>query len=122
VIVHPASRWTLGANGDWGTEADAAGPGQSATWKGVAGYVRFAVSSSLALAARSEVFDDLDGFRTGVSQTLREVTFTPEKRVTERLYLRGDVRFDRSSQLVYDKPGGFSNTQSTVLVSAFYTF
>jgi hypothetical protein len=121
-IVRPASRWTLGANGDWGKEAGAAGPGQAATWSGAALYVRFAACSSFALAARGEVFDDLDGFRTGVSQTLREVTLTPEKRVTDRLYLRGDLRFDRSSKLVFQKPDGSSKTQSTVLVSAFFTF
>lgn len=121
-IVHPGSRWTLGANGDWGSEADAAGPGENATWSGGAVYVRFNACSTFALDARGEVFDDLDGFRTGVPQTLREVTFTPEKRVTDRLTLRGDLRFDRSSTLVFDKPDGLSKTQSTVLVSAFFAF
>ena len=121
-IVRPSSRLTLGANGDWGNETSAAGPGQTATWSGVAVYARFQACPSFALAARGEYFDDLDGFRTGVGQILREVTLTPEKRLTDQLYVRGDLRFDRSSQPVFDDPDGASRTQSTMLVSAFFTF
>lgn len=120
--LRPPGRLTLAANGDWGTEADAVGPGQDGTWKGIALYARLSLSDRCALTARGEYFEDLDGVRTGVAQKLRELTLTPETRVTPHFGLRGDLRVDHSSQLVFDKPGGPSQTQPTVLFEALYSF
>ena len=120
--LRPGSRLTLGANGDWGTEAEAVGPGRDGSWSGIALYARLAVCESFALAARGEYFEDLDGVRTGVPQKLREFTLTTEKRLTPHLHVRGEGRVDHSSRLVFDKPDGPVRTQPTMMLQAFYTF
>jgi hypothetical protein len=120
------SRLTLGANADWGTEQNAvpAGPGVSddAVWSGVAGYVRLTVTPLFAVIARGESFDDRDGVRTGVAQTLSEFTLTPELRLTEHLLVRGDARLDRSNHHVFEKDQGLSQTQPSVLLDVIYSF
>ncbi len=88
---------SLGLNFDHGREQNALGLGADASWRGTAGYARVAVSKKWALNFRGEVFDDPDGARTGVAQTLREVTFTPEYRIDEHTIIRADLRKDWSS-------------------------
>jgi len=116
------SRLTLGANADWGTEENAVAPGEDALWWGVVGYVRFTVTPSFALIARGESFDDRDGVRTGIAQTLSEFTVTPELRLTEHLLVRGDARLDRSNQHVFEKDQGLSQSQPSVLLDVLYSF
>ncbi|HEX5315412.1 MAG TPA: outer membrane beta-barrel protein, partial [Candidatus Kapabacteria bacterium] len=94
----------------------------AAVWKGIAVYLRFTVSDALAFIVRGEVFDDLNGVRTGTSQSLREVTLTPEWKPTEHLTLRGDLRFDHSSALVFNHGGNVWGSQTTASVNALYSF
>src|SRR5205814_6326528 len=96
-------RLVLGANADWGTDQNAVAPGTDAVWSGVAGYARLVVTSAFALVVRGESFDDRDGARTGIAQTLSEFTATPELRLTERLVVRADARLDRSNHHVFEK-------------------
>ena len=121
-IWKAGNRWTFVANADWGTDRDAVAPGKDGTWSGIAGYVRVAVTPAFALTARGESFDDLDGVRTGVGQTLQEVTLTPELRLTPHLVLRGDARLDHSNRSVFEKSLGFTHSQPTVLLNALYSF
>jgi hypothetical protein len=121
-IWKATSRLTLAVNGDWGSETGAVVAGEDARWDGVAGYARIAASGSLAVILRGEYFEDQDGARTGVAQSLWEFTFTPEARLTDRLILRSDVRVDGSDQAVFEKRNEHTDTQSTVLVSALYAF
>jgi hypothetical protein len=116
-------RLTLGANGDWGSDRNAVGPGQDAQWSGAAGYARFTVTPSFALVVRGESFDDRDGFRTGTAQTLSEFTLTPELRLTPHFLVRADARVDRSNHDVFEKSQPLAtNTQSTVLFGVLYSF
>jgi len=115
-------RTTMGINGDWGTDANAAGPGADARWSGVAGYLRLTVTPSFAVSARGEVFDDRDGARTGTAQTLREATVTPELRLTPHLLLRADARLDHSDLSVFEKDAGFAGSQPTLLFDVVATF
>ena len=115
-------RATIGINGDWGTDANAAGAGADARWSGVAGYLRVTVTPSFALSARGEMFDDRDGARTGTAQTLREVTVTPELRLTPHLLLRADARLDHSDLPVFEKRVGLANTQPSILLDVVGTF
>ncbi len=114
--------WTFAANGDWGAERNALGPGADAHWSGIAGYLRWDVTRGCAWALRAETFDDVDGARTGVSQRLSELTLTPEAKVSANLRVRGDLRFDRSNRPVFEKRGGASDSQTTLLVEALYGF
>jgi len=116
------SRLTLGANAGWGTDRDAVAPGSDAVWSGAAGYLRLVVNPSFALIARGEFFDDRDGVRTGIVQSLDEFTITPELRLTPHVLVRADARLDRSNHRVFEKNQGLARSQPTVLLDALYSF
>ena len=107
----------------YGTERGAVVPGQLAAWTGVVGYARLGVSGLFALCLRAEYFDDGDGARTGVAQRLKDVTVTPELRVSPHFIFRSDLRVDWSDRPVFEKKGGeTSRTQPTVALNAIYMF
>ncbi len=115
-------RLTLGVNADWGTDRNAVPSGKDAVWSGAAGYVRLMIVPSFALIARGETFDDRDGARTGVSQSLSEFTVTPELRLTPRLLVRADARVDRSNHRVFEESQGLARSQPTALFDVVYSF
>lgn len=107
----------------YGTERGAVVSGQRATWAGVVGYARLGLSRTTALCLRGEYFNDPDGARTGVAQKLKEVTVTPEVRVSSHFVFRSDLRLDWSDKPVFEKKGGeTSRTQPTVALNAIYMF
>ena len=95
--------------------------GENAVWSGIASYVRFSVTPTFAVTLRGESFDD-SGIRTGIDQTLREVTLTPELRLTPSVLIRADARIDRSNRAVFEKDAGFVRSQPTVLFDVIYSF
>jgi hypothetical protein len=117
-------RFSIGANFDYGREANAMGPGEDASWTGGAVYARIAVFGPLSVTARGEVFRDTSGFRTGVPQTLAEVTLTPEFRASSGFLLRVDLRRDRSDRRVFEHHGRgeLHRSQTTVTLNALCTF
>jgi hypothetical protein len=115
--VKAAEQITLGINGDLGRESDVPDIGD-ATWLGVAGYARWDATPKIALAARAEVFDDQDGARTGLAQTLFEATVSPSFKLGDNIVLRGDLRFDRSDQESFMTEDGTGTQQVTVAVNA----
>ena len=121
-IWKPREGLTIGVNGDWGSEQGAAGGGGDARWSGLAGYVRVARATGCALTLRGEVFEDRDGVRTGVDQTLAELTLSPEKRLGEHMIVRADLRVDHSNHDVFEEDGGTRDTQATILLNALYSF
>ena len=120
------ARWlTLGFNADRGTErfdTDQVGITSAATWSGAAGYLRATITPSFALIARGESFDDRDGVRTGVAQTISEFTLTPELRLTPHLLARADGRVDHSNRAVFEKANGLVRSQPTILFGLIYSF
>ena len=129
-VLKDAHGRSLGINGDWASEDWRPGEGALTTpgfrpthhWMGIAGYARAPLTSSLALIARAEYFDDRDGDRTGTAQDLSEWTVTPELKLTPRMILRADVRSDRSNRSVFQKDSRRVDSQTTVLVNALYAF
>jgi hypothetical protein len=130
VAIGKALPWlTLAANYDYGREpgAGAIDAGMTtkpdATWQGLALYGRADLSSRAAISVRGEWFDDPDGARTGVAQTLREITFTPEFTVREGFLLRGDVRRDWSDRHVFeDHDEATAAHQVTVSLSSVFVW
>ncbi|MBI3581507.1 MAG: porin [Nitrospinae bacterium] len=111
-------------NYDSGSQSNGSATGGTATWTGVAGYARYALSTPFlsAIALRYESFNDADGFATGIKQTLNEGTITLEKAVDSAL-LRLDVRQDSSDQQVFTvSDGSTSKSQTTVTFGAVFTF
>ena len=89
-----------------------------AEWKGYAGIVKYDLSDRHSVAARGEVFNDEDGFRTGTAQRLKEVTLTWEIRLNGGLILRPEYRHDSSDVASFDN--GTKNSQNTVALGAMY--
>ena len=106
----------------YGSEPNAVTTGRTATWSGIVGYARFGLSDRFALILRGEYFADPDGARTGVEQYLKEITLTPEWRISSHFLVRADLRVDWSNQNVFENRSGFTNTQPTLLVDAIYMF
>jgi hypothetical protein len=113
---------TVGLNTDYGVEENSANNGESATWKGVAGYIRLNLAKDFSLVVRGEQFDDKNGLRTGVAQKLQEITLTPEFRPTEHFIIRGDLRFDKSDREVFQKKAEWQKTQTTISLNFLYAF
>ncbi len=106
----------------YGGEPNAVTAGQTATWSGIVGYVRFSPSDSFALNLRGEYFADPDGARIGVKQYLKEATLTPEWKISRHLLIRGDLRVDWSNRNVFEKKTAFASTQPTILLDVIYVF
>jgi hypothetical protein len=107
----------------YGSEKGAVTPGETASWSGIAGYARLGISDAFALCLRAEYFNDADGARTGTVQKVKEVTVTPEYKVSSHLILRGDLRVDWSDADVFSKnDGAFKGNQATVLLNGIYLF
>jgi hypothetical protein len=113
---------TLGINADYGHEALAIAPDQSAQWSGVALYVIYAFSDRFSLGFRAERFDDRQGARTGIPQTLKEVTLTPTFKVGKHWVFRGDLRRDWSDKAVFQEDAGYIRHQPTASFNILFVY
>jgi hypothetical protein len=117
-----SDRWSFAVNADYGTEEGDETDGGRVWWAGVAGYIRVTLHERFAVSVRAEFFRDPQGERTGTSQTLREVTITPEWKPTKGLALRGEVRHDWSGAPVFEQHSGTSKSQTTAALNVVYVF
>jgi hypothetical protein len=105
-----------------GTEENAGADGD-ATWTGVGVQPVFHLSEQLSLGARAELFSDNDAARTGVDQTLFNVSVAPAYALTPNLIMRAEGRLDVSSEEVYvDTDGEASSSQIIALAEALVVF
>ena len=114
VLVNANDNLSYYINFDYGQDKNI-GSGTS-KWTGIAGSFRRAIGKKYAVAGRLEFFDDIDGFSTGTKQKLGEVTVTGEYKMTGWLMTRIEFRNDWSNQSFFEKNGGTSKTQPTVLL------
>jgi hypothetical protein len=125
-ILKPTSTLTLGLNGDYGKEngTSLVNPGSDATWKGIAGYATYALTSKFSVAFRGETFHDDDGVRlgTGTRATLSEGTFTPTYKFTDHVLLRGEARYDKANQPILTKRGTLADKQTTVAANVIFVY
>ena len=82
---------------------------------GGAGYVRYQLTPKVALAGRAEYLSDRGGLFTGVTQALKEGTFTTEYKFVDGFLARGEWRRDFSNQRYFltDVLGILSREQTT---------
>ena len=94
---------------------------RSQAWQGAAGYIRRQLTGWLAVAPRYEVLTDRDGFATGISQTIHEVTLTAELVRRAGFLMRVEYRSDFTSQEFFLKNTSETvNHQQTLTVSLVY--
>lgn len=128
-IVHVTPQLTLATNGDYGSQNTANLPNGvlgKAVWQGVAGYINYKFNNEWRTSLRGEVFDDTNGFRTGVRQNWREITLTlgyaPMK--IKNLEVRTETRHDFSnvSSFVNANGIGSNKNQQSFAVEGLYRF
>ena len=108
------------ANYDYGRDTVA---GQAVRWQGIAGYLRYQITDTWAVAPRFEYLKDTDGFMTGTSQALKEVTLTAEHKIAGALLTRLEYRRDLSDTPFFLRRGGAAKkSQDTFTVGLVYAF
>jgi hypothetical protein len=122
---------TVVLQGDYGEESDALGPGLTATWWALGGWVTYDVSPALTVALRGDYVDDKDGFRTsgvlGYPTNSRNKfgsgTLTLNIKKWESALLRPEIRYDRSNLGAFtDSDGAPHNDQLTFALGVSYLF
>ncbi len=93
-----------------------------AGWAGLAGYVNYKLNDTWRSSLRAEVFDDKNGFRTGVRQNWRELTVTIGYSPVKNLELRGEARHDFSNvnSFVSSTGVGVNNGQQSYALEGVY--
>jgi hypothetical protein len=98
---HLSDALTVVANADYGRQSNTSSVTpkavNSATWKGVAGYLNYQFSDRFRTSLRLESFDDLDGYRTGIIQAWKEATLTLAYSPIKPLEIRFEARHDLSN-------------------------
>ncbi|HEY6400314.1 MAG TPA: porin, partial [Blastocatellia bacterium] len=91
---------------------------------GGAAYARYQFTPKFALAGRAEYLSDRGGLFSGVTQALKETTFTADYKLAEGLLMRGEWRRDFSNQRFFltDTPGVLKKEQNTATLGLVWWF
>ncbi len=132
----PTDLWTFILDFNHADESNVLGPfkpsgrgTKDARWDGLAGYVIYHFTDMLSGTLRAEFFDDVDGVRTGVKQTVWEITptlaFQPS--LFPGLTVRVEFRHDESDKRFFQgiaTPSGprFFSGQDTFAWEGIYSF
>jgi hypothetical protein len=129
VVTYKATdKLTLILNPDWGAQKNTATlvatGNNTSRWYGLAGYAVYQFNDLWRGSLRAEYFDDKDGYRTGVKQKWKEVTYTMAYLPTKNIELRGEVRLDRSNAPSFVDPNGVTSgkTQTSIALEALFKF
>jgi len=126
ITVKPIDPLTLIIDYDYGNDSDSVprdGLLRTAQWQGVAGYIVYNFTDDLSACLRAEVFDDVDGARTGARATYTEVTPTLTYKIAEGLFWRNEYRHDESdTKKVFGHEHNFQRGQDTLATELLYAF
>jgi len=135
--LQPVPAVVLQVEAHRGLQRDA---GTNLRWTGAVGTAFWRAARSVGISVRGEVLDDADGVTTGTPQTLRSLTISPwyfYREAQEGVFsnvefttfrlpafsLRPAVRFDRSTQPVFEtRDGSFKRSNLTAVVELVYLF
>jgi len=126
--ISATDKLSLMFNYDYGM--DRASTGEKVFWTGIGGYARYNLPPRWVITPRLEWFHDHDGFTTGQTQSLVELTLTGEFKIRDSLFSWVDdafsgqieVRFDRSNIAFFESNSGKKRSQITILVGLIYVF
>jgi hypothetical protein len=129
VTWNATPKLSLALEGDYviSREWAEAAPGESSAPShvaGGAGYVRYQLTSKMALAGRSEYLSDRGGLFSGTTQALKEFTGTYEYKFGEGFLTRVEYRRDWSNVPFFmtNKPGVLSPNQPTMTVGMVWWY
>jgi hypothetical protein len=111
---------SVAGNYDYGQDKQS---GAKVKWQGFAGYARFQPTEWFALSPRAEIYNDSEGFTTGMAQKLKEVTLTGELKSKDGVLFRLEYRRDFSDIGFFLKNAAtHSTSQNTVTAAMIYAF
>ena len=114
-------KFTLLGNFVYGSDGD--NTGNRGKWTGFAGYFKYAFNKNLAFSPRFEVLNDKDGLRTGVAQTVKDITLTQEVKLLDNFVTRFEFRRDFSNQRFFTNDDGRAlKNQNTFIIGLSYFF
>jgi Putative beta-barrel porin-2, OmpL-like. bbp2 len=89
---------------------------------GGAGYFRYQLTPKIAVGMRAEYLSDRGGLFSGVTQALKETTFTTEYKFVEGFLARGEWRSDFSNQPYFltDVLGRLKKDQNTATLGLIW--
>jgi opacity protein-like surface antigen len=120
---NPTSKLSLAVNYDYGRGDMPVGFLNPVWWSGVAGYLRYAFTDSVAASTRYEYYDDHNGFTLGTAPAhINEVTETFEKTVHKNFITRLEFRYDDANQPIFAKASTLTDYQPTVTLGLMYVF
>lgn len=120
LLLTPNSKSNVYFNFDYGTDKNV-GPRQN--WTGFAAAARYQLTNRFAIAPRVEVFNDIDGFATGVTQLVKEFTLTGEMKIHDGFLGRLEYRRDMSDKPYFDRGAGVMVAKNqTTLALGFIAF
>ncbi|HEY3280885.1 MAG TPA: porin, partial [Armatimonadota bacterium] len=122
VTYNATPKWSFILNHDFAWQDKLPGASRNAMWTGLAGYAKYAINDVSAGVVRAEWFWDRDGFSTGTSQTLKEVTATYERKIAKNLITRLELRHDWSSQATFNDKGSPKKGQTTLTLGGVLLF
>ncbi len=112
---------TLMGNFVYGSDGD--NDGNRGKWTGFAGYFKYAFNNRFAFSPRFEAFNDRNGLRTGVAQTVKDITLTQEIKLMNNFISRFEYRRDFSNQKFFTNSAGDPRgNQNTVIFGLSYFF
>jgi hypothetical protein len=122
VSITPNNKFNMYVNMDYGVDRNIGGG--SNKFFGIGTSIKYQLAEKFYLSPRIEYYNDIDGFITGVDQTLKEFTLTGDYKFHPNLVTRLEYRHDWSNQPFFDRgnePGSFKR-QDTVLVGLVFFF
>lgn len=125
--INATEKLTLVLNVDYARQSIAALPDdffEKAIWSGIVGYINYKFNDCWRTSIRGEIFDDKDGYRTGVRQSWREITLTLAYSPCNNIEFRAEIRRDFSNvpSFVTADGLGVSQHQQSYALEAFYKF
>ena len=92
--------------------------------EGTAGYARYQLAPKVAVAGRAEYLTDRGGLFTGVTQAVKETTFTIEYKLAEGFVMRQEWRRDFSNQAYFltNTLGTLKKEQDTAAMGLVWWF
>jgi hypothetical protein len=99
--LKPTPELTFLLNYDWGHEEGLTPGNGSVTWQGFSGIASYSFTERCSASLRGEWFEDPNGARTGVKQSLWETTLDTKYLFTQHFYTRLEYRHDEGSQKVF---------------------
>jgi hypothetical protein len=125
--INATEKLSFIANYDGATQTRAALPSgdtAKAVWQGIAGYANYKFNDKWRVSLRGEIFEDSDGYRTGVRQNWREATLTAGYAPFKFLEVRAEIRRDFSNVNSFVNSNGvsISNNQQSYALEGILKF